>query len=33
MTGAGLRLGPRPGEVIDRSAPLSFTWNGRRYDG
>ncbi|HEV7685873.1 MAG TPA: 2Fe-2S iron-sulfur cluster-binding protein, partial [Acidimicrobiia bacterium] len=28
-----LRLGPRPGEVIDRSAPLSFTWNGRRYDG
>ncbi|HEV7688152.1 MAG TPA: 2Fe-2S iron-sulfur cluster-binding protein, partial [Acidimicrobiia bacterium] len=28
-----LRLGPRPGEVIDRSAPLSFTWNGRPYDG
>ena len=22
------RLGPRSGEVIDRAAPLSFTWNG-----
>jgi sarcosine oxidase subunit alpha len=25
------RLGPRPGEVIDRTAPLDFTWNGRPY--
>jgi len=26
-----LRLGPRPGEVIDRRTPLTFTWNGRPY--
>ena len=25
------RLGPRPGEVIDRKTPLTFTWNGRPY--
>ncbi|MDQ1517132.1 MAG: sarcosine oxidase, subunit alpha [Actinomycetota bacterium] len=29
----GRRLDPRPGEVIDRSAPLSFTWNGRPAQG
>ncbi len=27
--GARMRLGPQPGEVIDRSAPLTFRWNGR----
>src|SRR5260370_10925900 len=26
-----MRLGPQPGEVIDRAAELSFTWNGRAY--
>jgi sarcosine oxidase, subunit alpha len=26
-----MRLAPQPGEVIDRSAKLSFTWNGRPY--
>ena len=36
MTPAGppparMRLGPQPGEVIDRSAPLGFRWNGRPY--
>jgi sarcosine oxidase, subunit alpha len=25
------RLGPQPGEVIDRDAPLTFHWNGRPY--
>ena len=25
------RLGPQPGEVIDRSLRLSFTWNGRAF--
>ena len=24
-----MRLGPQPGEVIDRAAELTFTWNGR----
>ncbi|TDI38797.1 MAG: FAD-dependent oxidoreductase [Acidobacteria bacterium] len=27
------RLDPQPGEVIDRSKTVSFTWNGRRYEG
>ncbi len=27
------RLNPQPGEVIDRSAPLNFTWNGKRLTG
>ena len=27
------RLSQRDGEVIDRSKPLSFTWNGRPYSG
>ncbi len=27
------RLPQRDGEVIDRSKPLSFTWNGRPYSG
>jgi sarcosine oxidase, subunit alpha len=31
--GAPMRLGPRPGEVIDRGAPLEFTWNGRARGG
>lgn len=26
-----MRLGPQPGEVIDRGAPLTFTWNGAEY--
>ncbi|HEX6194500.1 MAG TPA: 2Fe-2S iron-sulfur cluster-binding protein [Jiangellaceae bacterium] len=26
-----MRLPPQPGEVIDRHAPLSFSWNGRVY--
>ncbi|HXV93017.1 MAG TPA: 2Fe-2S iron-sulfur cluster-binding protein [Pseudonocardia sp.] len=30
-TGAAMRLGPRPGEVIDRSRTLTFRWNGRPY--
>jgi sarcosine oxidase subunit alpha len=25
------RLGPQPGEVIDRNAPLTFRWNGRAF--
>jgi len=25
------RLGPQPGEVIDRNAPLTFRWNGRVF--
>ncbi|HEV7861229.1 MAG TPA: 2Fe-2S iron-sulfur cluster-binding protein, partial [Acidimicrobiia bacterium] len=33
MTEPSLRLEPRPGEVIDRSKPLSFTWNGQRHGG
>lgn len=28
-----MRLEAQPGEVIDRGAPLTFTWNGRRYPG
>jgi sarcosine oxidase, subunit alpha len=31
MQPAGMRLGPQPGEVIDRSAPLEFRWNGRPF--
>lgn len=27
------RIDSRPGEVIDRSKPIDFEWNGRRYDG
>jgi sarcosine oxidase subunit alpha len=27
------RLSPQPGEVIDRSRPLPFRWDGRRYLG
>jgi len=27
------RLEPRPGEVIDRSSEITFTWNGRIYSG
>ena len=26
-----MRLGPQPGEVIDRAAELTFTWNGRAF--
>ncbi len=26
-----MRLGPQPGEVIDRRRPLTFRWNGREY--
>jgi sarcosine oxidase subunit alpha len=29
--GPSRRLPPQPGEVIDRAAELSFTWNGRSY--
>jgi sarcosine oxidase, subunit alpha len=28
---AGMRLSVRPGEVIDRSRPLGFTWDGHDY--
>ncbi len=28
-----MRLGPQPGEVIDRSRTLAFRWNGRPYSG
>ncbi|HEX6933684.1 MAG TPA: 2Fe-2S iron-sulfur cluster-binding protein, partial [Streptosporangiaceae bacterium] len=28
-----MRLGPQPGEVINRSAPVSFRWNGRAAAG
>ncbi len=27
----GMRLGPQPGAVIDRSATYTFSWNGREY--
>ncbi len=27
------RLPERPGELLDRSRPLDFTWNGRSYQG
>jgi sarcosine oxidase, subunit alpha len=33
MTGDAMRLGPQPGEVIDRAARLRFTWNGKPYSG
>ena len=26
-----MRLGPQPGELIDRGQPLAFTWNGEEY--
>lgn len=29
--GTDLRLPPRPGEVIDRTTTLAFSWNGRPY--
>jgi len=31
--GTSMRIGPQPGEVIDRDAPLEFTWNGRPRTG
>jgi len=27
------RIDPQPGEVIDRTRPLDFTWNGANYQG
>jgi len=33
ITTGAFRLPPQPGEAIDRSRPLPFTWNGRRYVG
>lgn len=27
------RLGPQPGEVIDRSERIDFTWRGRAMSG
>ena len=27
------RLGFQPGEVIDRSRPISFHWNGKKLEG
>jgi sarcosine oxidase, subunit alpha len=30
-TGAAMRLGPQPGELIDRTRTLVFRWNGRPY--
>ncbi len=32
-TPKSIRLGPRPGEVIDRDAPLEFRWEGRATVG
>ena len=29
----GYRIGPQPGEVIDRSRVLTFEWNGYTYEG
>ncbi|MGI8521983.1 MAG: 2Fe-2S iron-sulfur cluster-binding protein [Nocardioides sp.] len=31
MSSMELRLGPRPGEVLDRRRPLTLSWNGRTY--
>ncbi len=31
QAGQRMRLGPQPDEVIDRSAPLTFRWNGQSY--
>ena len=28
-----MRIGPQPGEVIDRARELTFTWNGRSFRG
>ncbi|HEV2240013.1 MAG TPA: 2Fe-2S iron-sulfur cluster-binding protein, partial [Streptosporangiaceae bacterium] len=28
-----MRIGPQPGEVIDRARELTFTWNGRPFRG
>jgi sarcosine oxidase, subunit alpha len=28
-----MRIGPQPGEVIDRAGELTFTWNGRPFRG
>ncbi len=28
-----MRIGPQPGEVIDRGSALTFTWNGRSFPG
>jgi sarcosine oxidase, subunit alpha len=28
-----MRIGPQPGEVIDRSRELTFSWNGRQFRG
>ncbi len=30
---AGMRLGPQPGEVIDRTRTVEFSWNGRPATG
>ncbi len=30
-TATSVRLGPQPGEVIDRERAFAFTWNGREY--
>ncbi len=30
---APYRLEPQPGEVLDRSQPVRFRWDGREYDG
>jgi sarcosine oxidase, subunit alpha len=29
----GMRLGPQPGEVIDRTTTVEFSWNGRAFTG
>jgi sarcosine oxidase subunit alpha len=28
-----MRLGPQPGELIDRSKTVEFSWNGRQVSG
>src|SRR5579862_6853305 len=30
-TATPMRLAPQPGEVIDRSSELAFSWNGRPF--
>jgi sarcosine oxidase, subunit alpha len=31
--GGAMRLGSQPGEVIDRTRPVQFSWNGRPFTG
>jgi sarcosine oxidase, subunit alpha len=33
VNGGGMRIGRQPGEVIDRAAEITFTWNGKAFRG